>query len=531
MNAGEPRILTARTRTPFDLAASERETGGRSSLQWPVAPSEERAAVLGVADGLLEFVCALDDGDERDTAVLAAPVVLNAAATLGRAALAVERAEQSGIDLIGGPPEVAFLADGSSNAEAMTSMNRHPPVLAQWPVLRHVARTASWTPPWRLPRALLYPDATAVTHNPVLRAYARGGRLAVRFWQAERVLDAADVPPNPIVDDVASELAARLIGAVVSVLTIEESRKARLTLLLHGRVTRTVAEARAGLHAVSGWRGLPSEIWLGTAGRMPARMIAVAARRRGARTTSFDHGGGLFQSRLNSGKILCELAVVDRIVVATEAAAELAQVALPIPPPAVTREVLSGGGDPTFRRIRIKTPPRTGIRRVLYLPTTLRGFRTLTPPLLPDVIALDWQMRLAQILSRLPIELAVRPHPESLLPGLHHPAAQAFTPLVDDPFHRVVDMIDAFVFEYPNSTAFWEALCTDRPVVWIDLGTGNLSPETRAIVARRCRIVEGCFDDRNRPQVDEAALADAVCGDPSTVDPTEIRRLLAGDRP
>ena len=132
------------------------------------------------------------------------------------------------------------------------------------------------------------------------------------------------------------------------------------------------------------------------------------------------------------------------------------------------------------------------------------------PPLLPDVIALDWHIRLAQMLARLPIELAVRPHPESLLPGLHHPSAQAFTPLVDEPFQRVVEMVDGFVFEHPNSTAFWEALCTDRPVVWIDLGTGNLSEETRNVVARRCRIVEAHFDDRNRPQIDDAILADAV---------------------
>ena len=133
------------------------------------------------------------------------------------------------------------------------------------------------------------------------------------------------------------------------------------------------------------------------------------------------------------------------------------------------------------------------------------------------------------MLSRLPIELAVRPHPESLLPGARHPVALEFTPLVDEPFYRTVGKVDGFVFEYPNSTAFWEALCTDRPVVWIDLGTGSLSQETRAVVARRCRIVEARFDDRNRPQIDEVALADAVCGGPFTADPSEMRTLLAGD--
>ena len=530
MNVRGSSLVTTHTPVPFDLAASERETGWRDSLRWPVALSEERAVALGIADRLLSFVRSLDDGGERDDVVVAVPAVLNVAATLCLAALAVERAEQSGIVLAGGPSEIAFLDSGSGDGHFDTPMQRHPPVRARWPVLRHVARTASWTPAWRLPRALLRPDATAVTHNPILRAYARSGRVAVCFRQAERILDAAGVPSDPIVSDAASDLAARLVGAVISSIALEESRSARLALLLQGRVTRSIACARAELNAVAGWHGLPRDIWLGSAGRMPARIIAVAVRRRGGHVTGFDHGGGLFRGRLHAGAILRDLAVVDRIVVATEGNAALGQRALSVPPPAVTRDVLPGCGDPTFRRIRIGKPVRTRIQRVLYLPSTLRGFRTLVPPLLPDVIALDWQMRLAQMLSQLSIELAVRPHPESLLPGLRHPAAQAFTPLVDEPFHRTVSKVDSFVFEYPNSTAFWEALCTDRPVVWIDLGTGNLSPETRAVVARRCRIVETHFDDRNRPQVDEAALADAVCGGSATVDPTEIRILLAGDR-
>ena len=529
MNTGNTRVSSARTRVPFDLLAAERETGWRDSLHWPVPPSEERATALGIANGLLKFVRELDDRDARDVVIVAAPTILTAAATLACAALAAERAEQLGIVLAGGPPEVSFLADGTGDDNMETPVHKHSPVRARCPALRHIARTASWTPAWRLPRALLRPDATAVTHNPILRVYARRGRLAVRFWQAERMLDAAGLPPVSAVDDSAANLATRVVDAVLSGLPLEEARRARLALLLQQGVAASLATARTELFAVSAWRGLPREIWLGSAGQMPPRIIAVAARRRGARVTSFDHGGGLFRSRLNAGAILRELAAVDRIVVATEAAA-LDRPRLPDGSPTTVREVLWTDGDPTFRRIRTAKPPRTNGRRILYLPSTLRGFRTLIPPLLPDVVALDWQTRLAHMLSRLPIELAIRPHPESLMPGTRHPAARAFTPLVDRPFHRAVGLVDAFVFEYPNSTAFWEALCTDRPVVWIDLGTGSLSEATRAVVARRCRIVEAHFDDRNRPRLEEAVLADAVCGAPYTADPTEIRGLLAGYR-
>ena len=522
-------MSSALPRTPFDIAALEHQVGWRDSLRWPVAPSEERAASLGIAGRLLEFMREMGGHDWRDAVVAAGPVVLNASATLARAALAVERAQQSGIVLAGGPPEISFLVDGTGHDRIETPISRHTPVRSRWPAMRHFARTASWTPAWRLPRAFLRPDATAVTHNALLRTYAHGGRLAVRFRQAERVLDTAGALSDFEVGHDATDLATGVVDAVLSCLDLEEPRRYWLDLLLRRRVAASIASARAELCAVSRSRGLPREIWLGTAGRMPARIVAVAARRRGARVTSFDHGGGLFLSQLHAGTVMRELAVVDRIVVATETVAELGRRALPDRSPAVTREVLPADGDPTFRRVRPAKPGRRNIRRVLYLPSTLRGFRTLIPPLLPDVVALDWQMRLAHMLSRLPIELAIRPHPESLLSGTRHPATREFTPLVDQPFHRTIDVVDAFVFEYPNSTAFWEALCTDRPTVWIDLGTGNLSREARAVVARRCRIVGAHFDDRNRPQIDESVLADAVCGGPVTADPTEMRRLLAGD--
>ena len=201
---------------------------------------------LGIADRLLAFVGALEDRDERDTVVLAGPVVLNAAATLGLAAVAVERAEQSGIVLAGGPPEVSFLADGTGSDSFDTPMHRRLPVRAQWPALRHVARTASWSPPWRLLRAFLRPDATAVTHNPILRAYARSGRLAVQFRQAERILDTAGMPPDPVAADADSELAARLIGALLSLLSLDASRKAPLGIPATGSSGEVCCKGKGG---------------------------------------------------------------------------------------------------------------------------------------------------------------------------------------------------------------------------------------------------------------------------------------------
>ena len=512
---------------PFDLAATKQVTRWRDVLRWPLHLAVGQAAALNVADRLAEFLAVLHDQDEKDTAVLAAPVALNGAVTLGLAALAIERSSQSGIVLDGGPPEIAFLAGEVQSLDVDTPLAGPPTVRPRWPVVRHMARTMSWTPVKRLPRAMLWSDATAVTHNPILRAYAQRQTLAIRFRQAERILEAASVPNNSAPDDAAIDLAERLVSAVLPAFALNALRTARLERLLRQRVANTLGSAQAALRALSGWRNLPGEVWMGTAGRRAARAVAVAARRRGGRITSFDHGGGVFLGQTRAGTTIREFSVVDRVVVATEAAAALGRRGQPFHPPAVVREVLAADGDPTFKRIPASESAREYRRRVMYLPASLRGFRQFVPPTLPDVVALDWHMRLAKTLSNLAIELVVRPHPEGALPGASHPVTKLVRPMLDGRLHQVVGLIDRFVFEFPHSTAFWEALCTNRPVVWIDLGTSDLCDEVRAIVGRRCRIVKAHFDDRNRPQVDFASLEEAVCGGPSTVNPTEVRTLLA----
>jgi hypothetical protein len=164
-------------------------------------------------------------------------------------------------------------------------------------------------------------------------------------------------------------------------------------------------------------------------------------------------------------------------------------------------------------------------RRVLYTPLPLLGFRQVVPAYLPDPVNLDWQMRVAAMLKDLPIDLVCRPHPEGLLKGRPHPIAAVVAPSLV-PFEQQVPETDLFVFDYVQSTTFYEALCTDRVIVLLDMGLPIFDSDMRAAIERRCRIVPVHFDDRNLPQADPDALRDAVCSGPDRADPSEFRALL-----
>jgi hypothetical protein len=87
---------------------------------------------------------------------------------------------------------------------------------------------------------------------------------------------------------------------------------------------------------------------------------------------------------------------------------------------------------------------------------------------------------------------------------------------------------DIFVFDRCHSTAFWTALITNRPVIYLEATPPAMHPEISEIMERRCKILRASFDDRNRPQIDPAELREAILTGQSRVDPAEVQELLLG---
>jgi hypothetical protein len=150
------------------------------------------------------------------------------------------------------------------------------------------------------------------------------------------------------------------------------------------------------------------------------------------------------------------------------------------------------------------------IRRVMYVTTAFVG-ETCYPiqPLMPDPIYADWQGRLIDGLSAQGFEVLVKQHPQGLTRGKPLVMSERGTYLTGT-FDQVIDQADAFVFDYPATTSLWEALCTAKPVLFVDLGLADWEPEVRALFERRCAVVRGAFDRDNRPQADFPAMGAAL---------------------
>ena len=511
-----------------DIDVALASPGWRRHVTWPVGLAEANRIGCDQMRGALHWANKLDDASLRDSALLALPLILSYARAIVLAALAVSRAARSGARLAGKAPELIYLQRGEGPLPARTDPTL-PPEPFRFPLLRRLARMRTWSGLARLPRALLAPDAVAVSHNQLLRAVAANARQAIGFSHAELILDAARrrSPAKPAAADGASELARTILGDND---LLDEPYRRRAFDLIEAMARPNLKKAALDMAALRA-APLPDEIWTGSGGLYAPRAIGLEVLRRGGRVRRFDHGTPReFVATIETTTLL-ELAVSSDFVLATEGAAEICRDELDesLLPPLRSIAIHGADGDPIFarvpaRRARVQTGARP---RVVYAPTQLLGFRELIPALPPDVVHLDWQMRVAEALKEMPVDFICQAHPEGLFKNRPHPL-EAVAPTIRGDFDSQLQSADVFIFDCPTTTALWEVVCTDARIVYLDMGAGTMTPKVAKLFAQRAIVIPVVHDEDNRPLFDAGALRRAVLDDSAKPDPIAFRHLLAG---
>ena len=519
-----------RPQVPIDIAAVEALPDWRRALAWPLSHKQRYDAVRDQMRSLISFTCETS-GDLRDIVLLGGHAMTHNVRALTEVALALHHADSLGMQVTGMRPELAYMRGGRENPE----LGESPPPLQDIPGnrwARRIARTASWTPWWRLPGACLLPTVVAVTHNSLLRDVARESGERVGFRHADSWLEqirvrAGKVTPVEGLDDLAVSL-AKLLSTVRG---LDTALQQRLGDLIASLARRVMGQAARDLAALKSCKNIPQRLWSGSGGYYPVRALSLEVLHRGGTVRRFDHGGANGFTEEKEGVAFAEMAVSTEYVTATHEVGRMSKAVGPEQLVESFRKVRIYGhdGDPAFRRAATLSRRQAGLRRrVVYVPTALIGFRQLYPPLLPDAVSLDWQLRLAETLATLPVDLLCRPHPEGHHPGDCHPLSR-IAPLAEGSFEEVMSIADLFIFDYPLTTTFWQCLCTDVPVVFLDMRVDELTSTARTLIERRCRVIPVTYDEHNLPQIDCEALADAVVRRSETADPSEFRRLLAGE--
>ena len=531
----EPGVYLAPTsEMPFDYAATCVMRDWRSRLVWPIAYPTYRAIQMATNLRAIDLITHLTDDRCRRIAILSEGQINTLVRWLGEMALLIEGGLRKDICFSGGPSELRVLA----GRESAPSVGAAHPAIKSAPItafsgLRRFARALTWTrSPDQLFQTVYSPHHVAISHNSLLIDVARGTRTPVAFRHAQTLFQLARARSKQGTRPESIEV-AEIAGLFEALLresyAVADAMMERMVALFRPAATAIVSRVASDLDSLAELPCLPRSIWAGSAGSYATRALILEVRRRGGHVTTFDHGGSA--SMVDEADILAlrECAVADRVYMPTAAcAARVAASGTLARDRNLNRsEIVGWKGDPSFR---IRCRPRRAVRRarprVYYPPTVFRGSRQHLPSYLPDVVYLDWQFRLVEAVHRMPVDLVCKPHPEGLLRGKPHPLAQIAC--VDyRPFEDVIGDADVFLYDFPQSTTFWQALCTDRPVILIDLGITRFNSWALNAVHRRCAVIQARWDEGNLPCIDAEALESALC-DQGRADPSEFRAALCG---
>lgn len=505
-------------------------------LCWPVDPAALRQIGIRAIEVLLGHIDDLDDDLDRQIAVVAVPRLVGGFMVLAEAAYAAQAEAADGLRLVGGPPELDALRGAAGPAAVTEDKRRGLGVFDIRPVrhryLRGLARAASWSRWWRLPGMVVAPPAAAISHNGLLRDVARrDGACLGMLHAANIVYRARQQAGDRLGPTRGTELARAMIARLSPIVAdLDAEIMDRMSRVLLARLEPVFNRIDLDVQALRGFRRLPKAVWSGTNGAYTTRLISAEVVRRGGQATGFDHGGVTGIAQVPATTAMTELRTVTRFCVGTQPWADVVNHSGAQEYLAVDQRpaIIHGAGDPIFRAAcRNRAAKPTGRPRVVYVGHPYRGLRQFPIAAVSDAIYWDFQSRLAVQLVGLPIDLICKPHPEGNFVGQRNPI-ETIAPTSYRLFEEHLDDTDLFVFDAPTSTTFYEALCTDRPMVLIDRGHYPLNPAVQPHVEARCRVVPVRTDDRNRMWVDDNRLADAILTPPKAIDPSYFRRLLAG---
>jgi hypothetical protein len=412
-------------------------------------------------------------------------------------------------------PEILYLSGRSQSnpgAEGIDKLIRIGS--CRRPLARQIVWTAEWTPFLRLPAALANPEVVAFNRNPGLIRTAQASRRRIRYDNVEHYYAEALKAPREESNGAWDGGALwELLASTLQGQQIAEPIKQRLLELMVARLRPVLDKVSSQVSALRKARSLPQEIWTGTGGYWPSRIVGLEIMRRGGTVRRFDHGYNKVLNRFIEQAVFVEAMVSTHFVFVSEDCAQRWQ-------KEPVGELVSPGAVPCFETF----PPAAGnqapkqIRangsqrsrpRVLYTTGQLKGLWRNLPPPLPTMIYVDWTLRVAEMLQKLPIDLICRPHPRGVFGGRPHPLS-GIANVPSETFEKLIDDVDIVVTDSPFSRVLCQALCTGKPIIFLDPGHDYFCDSVLPLVRERCTIIDVHYDGRGLPQVNAEQLAAAI---------------------
>jgi len=264
-------------------------------------------------------------------------------------------------------------------------------------------------------------------------------------------------------------------------------------------------------------QAVPLDLWTGTAGSLPARLLRAASQHLGGHVHGHDHAGGMakFDTHLET---VIELVAIDTFVVDDDVQASgvrrnlkqewLIQDRVPaiksLKKDQISKPLTQASPQTPTRITSSDRPPR-----VMVLSTVFDGSRVRYSPLPDPIPMLDWHVRLLAALKQIGFQVIYKPHPDSIVQPASALQKLGYT-VATGTFEEHINDVDVVIHDVPNSTTFKTGMSHGVAKVMIDFQTLAFTPPVRQELEQVVEFLPGYWDENARMQTDWADLQGAV---------------------
>ena len=521
---------------PYDYSGIKGNIGWQSNLSWPCRPEILHEYI---DDSINHYLRSIDNTDEKFSKkiLLAGPwQILGYVWGCYEKLLCVQYEESNGVFFNSLSPELKFLREGLSQNKQIDltffddKLNfRKNNYNLNFQSLRNLKMMNLWMPIIKIPKTFLTGSVEAISYNSLLGKSALDGNKKITYKDAKYFINQSR--RNYSINSLQESLKLKIDSLAEKSILIPDTddhfvqRFRELTTKAAKFVFYQVACDLLGLEKL---KKIPKEVWSGTAGNYPARLVGLEALYRGGEVVRFDHGGSTGLTSPSKLIALNELCVSSKFVMGTHNLATYAESYCSVhESPGITKVQYSGAnGFPHLNKLSYKARKILGKKKnVIYLSSFSRNLRKNPTHSMAELIYLDWSLRLAGALSRLPINLVCQPHPASFHDSGKHELS-SIAKVSTDPFEKIMDWADIYVCDIVNSTTFWEILCTECPVIYFNLGINKLNPAIEEQVSLRCQTINTLYDQDNIPQFNSEELKDNILNSKVVTNSDQLRKTF-----
>ena len=243
-----------------------------------------------------------------------------------------------------------------------------------------------------------------------------------------------------------------------------------------------------------------------TAGGFESRLISHIFQRNNLPVLRFTHGGerGLIDDpRWHYTELMfTDLYLVHGHTEATQVNQAVARKTSSLTPSNLKVIGIGSNFHSDIRKTDSKSSSVRRTRNVMVVPASLKNeIRPAFVSTGEETVYLEWHLRLLKHLRDADFNVISKRHPKGFLTITKLFNGYAHQEITDNSFTELTKIADAFVFDFAAS-AFIEALCTNKPVVLIDIPMRPLISSGRQDIEKICTIVPANYDENNRIVVD-----------------------------